>query len=402
LVIFDLPLPLHLAASALTYDFEQAPGYRYHVHGIAADNFLEKDFMFKVADKIDEHLLIEGVFSTFQMHTLGGYGAGGQLNRNASLNSFPWRNLVINIDFWLFFDDGKKYDMVRGRIEAFREITADTYFKDDGESEMALWLMTDTNIAEDAVLSKLWSHYYPSYEFYLELHSVKLEYDPRNLFSSDMTIPPGPTLATCVKFAVHAQTTVTFDGVCTTIHGGDVGLSPGTSITGGPKFEDGREVKDDSADFATRVLHAHAAAMQVLSKPMDIEIGGNTITTITYHSDSKINFAFGPPVTLDGEGNYDSMFIFQAGTTLVTAADIYFILINGAKAENIIWALGTATTLGARSVVEGSILAGTAITFGTKSELHGCALAQSSVTFESEGSIVLNNYKYDLRKLYVK
>jgi hypothetical protein len=89
------------------------------------------------------------------------------------------------------------------------------------------------------------------------------------------------------------------------------------------------------------------------------------------------------------------MFIFQAGTPLVTAADTYFILINRAKAENVIWVLGTAATLGARSVVEGSILARTVITFGTKSRLHGCALAQSAMTFESEVSIVLNNYKYD-------
>jgi hypothetical protein len=35
----------------------------------------------------------------------------------------------------------------------------------------------------------------------------------------------------CENFAVHARTTVTFDGVLTTIQGGDVGFSPSTSIT---------------------------------------------------------------------------------------------------------------------------------------------------------------------------
>jgi hypothetical protein len=89
------------------------------------------------------------------------------------------------------------------------------------------------------------------------------------------------------------------------------------------------------------------------------------------------------------------VFLFQAGTTLVTAADTYFNLIHGAKAENVLWALGTAATLGANSVLEGSILAGTAITFGTQSELHGCALAFSAVTFESEGSVVINHYTDD-------
>jgi hypothetical protein len=69
-----------------------------------------------------------------------------------------------------------------------------------------------------------------------------------------------------------------------------------------------------------------------------------------------------------------------AALWLITAADTYFNLINGAKAENVLWALGTAATLGARSVVEGSIMA---------------ALAQSAVTFESEGSVVLNHYEAD-------
>ena len=95
-------------------------------------------------------------------------------------------------------------------------------------------------------------------------------------------------------------------------------------------------------------------------------------------------------VTLDGQNEPNPEFLFIARRTLVTAADTYFILKNGAKAENVFWALGTAATIGANSVVEGSILAGTTITFGTQSKLHGCALAQSAVTFESEGYINLN------------
>jgi hypothetical protein len=121
---------------------------------------------------------------------------------------------------------------------------------------------------------------------------------------------------------------------------------------------------------------------------MAIEMGGLTFTPGTYRSGSAINFAYGTVVTLDGLNEPNPVFLFQAGTTLVTAADTYFILINGAKAENVIWALGSAATLGANSVVEGSILAGTAISFGAKSELHGCALAQSAVTFASQGSII--------------
>jgi hypothetical protein len=69
----------------------------------------------------------------------------------------------------------------------------------------------------------------------------------------------------CQNFAVHARTTVTFDGVTSTIHGGDVGVSPGTSVTGAYEF-DGGDVVDDSADFAASVLTAHTEAMTVHSK----------------------------------------------------------------------------------------------------------------------------------------
>jgi hypothetical protein len=151
----------------------------------------------------------------------------------------------------------------------------------------------------------------------------------------------------------------------------------------------------ESSTFAASVLVAHEGMMDSSSVAMEIEMGGLTFTPGTYRSDSAINFAHGTVVTLDGNNEPNPVFLFIAGSTLVTAADTKFNLIHGAKAENVLWALGTAATLGARSVVEGSILAGTAITFGTQSRLNGCALAQSAVTFESEGSVELNHYEAD-------
>jgi hypothetical protein len=151
--------------------------------------------------------------------------------------------------------------------------------------------------------------------------------------------------------------------------------------------------------FAGTVTAYHTAAMVVGvgEEAMAIEIGGQPFKPGTHRSGSAINFAYGTFVTLDGEYDPNPEFIFIAGSTLVTAANTYFVLINGAKAENVLWVLGSAATLGANSVLEGSILAGTAVTFGTQSELHGCALAQSAVTFESGGSVMVNHYEGDDR-----
>jgi hypothetical protein len=180
-----------------------------------------------------------------------------------------------------------------------------------------------------------------------------------------------------------------------TIYDGDGGVSPGTAISGSYTFVGAGGVVLDSDDFAASVLAAHTAAMEVGENdtPMEIEMGDTTFTPGTHRSQSAINIAYGTEVTLDGSYEDNPVFLFIAGSTLVTAADTYFILENGAKAENVYWALGSAATLGADSILEGSILAGTAITFGSRSTLHGCALAQSAVTFESEGSVMVDHYE---------
>jgi hypothetical protein len=122
-------------------------------------------------------------------------------------------------------------------------------------------------------------------------------------------------------------------------------------------------------------------------KSMAIEMGGVTFTPGTYRSGSAINIAVGTTVVLDGNYEYEPVFLFQAVSTLITAAGATITLINGAKAEKVVWALGTAATLGANSILEGSILAGTDITFGTGSKINGCVIAQSAVTFAGASSI---------------
>ncbi len=203
----------------------------------------------------------------------------------------------------------------------------------------------------------------------------------------------------CQNVAVHAGTAVTFDGVVTRILGGDVGGATITRVELGLALKDGSTFIGSSS-FSASVVAAHAAAIAIESDMnfTTTEIGGMTFTPGTHRFDSAINFAFGSSVTLDGNNEINPKFLFQAGSTLVTAAETYFILKNGAKAENVIWAIGSGVTLGANSVGEGSIMAGTAITFGTGSELRGCALALSAVTFESNGSVVGMGFAENGRK----
>jgi hypothetical protein len=219
---------------------------------------------------------------------------------------------------------------------------------------------------------------------------------------------PSVGSGSCENFAVHARAAITFAGTAnpSIITNGDIGVSPGTSITGALgtsyRFEGSGSIITASSDFATSAMFDHADLRSRRSDEIywgvgihEIgKIGGETYKPGTYHAGTAINFAYGTTVTLDGDGDENAVFLFQAGTTFVTAADTSFNLINGAKAENIIWALGTGATLGARSVVEGSIFAGTAITMGINSQINGCAIAMTAITFETEGFVTLVPLSY--------
>jgi hypothetical protein len=175
---------------------------------------------------------------------------------------------------------------------------------------------------------------------------------------------------------------------------GDVGANPANvaaTITEVEPiiFMDGGKKVYDATVFGAAAVTAHAAAIVIPSdkKFLPAEIGGQTFKPGHYHAAAAVNFAAYTTCILDGDNQENPVFHFHAGSTFVTAAMTSFTMINGAKAENILWAVGTSATLGAGSIVEGSITAGAAITFGSGSVLHGCALAQTAITFETSGFI---------------
>ena len=83
-------------------------------------------------------------------------------------------------------------------------------------------------------------------------------------------------------------------------------------------------------------------------------------------------------VYLDAEGDSTAKFVFQAGSTLTTCAGSNIELLGNAKAENVFWVLGTALTMGADSIMVGTVLAGSAITIGTNGKILGRAMRAPS------------------------
>lgn len=195
-------------------------------------------------------------------------------------------------------------------------------------------------------------------------------------------------LNSAANFEVIAGSTVTNTGP-TVITGSNVGLSPGSAVTG---FPPGTltppavmHVADPIAAQAQLDLTAaynYAAGVQgALVLPGDMS--GLTFTPGVYKNSSTVILSAGN-VTLDAQGNANAVFIFQVGSTLTTLGSTHVLLAGGAQAKNIFWQVSSSATLGTNSFFEGNILALQSITLDTGASLVGRALARNgAVTLDS-------------------
>jgi Ice-binding-like/Bacterial Ig-like domain len=192
-------------------------------------------------------------------------------------------------------------------------------------------------------------------------------------------------LGTAANFAVLAGSTITSTGNSTIT--GDLGLSPGTAITGFPPavVSGSYHLADAVAAQAkldlTTAFNDAAGRIGVLTVPT--ELGGTTLPAGVYNSAAG-TFGITGALTLDGQGNPNAVFIFQAASTLITASNSSVVLINGAQAKNVFWQVGSSATLGTYCAFKGTILAQASITVTTGATVEGRVLARSAaVTLDS-------------------
>ncbi|MGD0250763.1 MAG: ice-binding family protein [Thermoplasmata archaeon] len=182
-----------------------------------------------------------------------------------------------------------------------------------------------------------------------------------------------------------AGTTVTNIGA-TVVHG-NLGLSPGSAVTGFPPgIVTGKIDKADTAaakaKTALTIAYNNGMARSNCRVSVAGNIGGRTLGPGLYHSSSSLAISSGD-LTLSAHGNSAAVFIFQAVTKLTVTSGRHVILAGGAKASNIYWVLGSSATLGSTSIMYGDILAHKSISMATGAVLHGKALAGiGAVTFE--------------------
>jgi hypothetical protein len=198
-------------------------------------------------------------------------------------------------------------------------------------------------------------------------------------------------LGTANNFAVLAGSTITNTG-STIISGGNVGLSPGTAITGFPPGIVNSPYTIHAADAVALMAKADlttaysAAAGLALTKDLTgQDLGGLTLTPGVYFFSSSAQLT--GTLTLNDQGNPDAVFVFQIGSTLTTASDSSVVSINDPSTPGIsvFWQVGSSAILGTGTDFEGNILADTSITVNTDVTVDGRLLAETgAVTLDDD------------------
>jgi hypothetical protein len=195
----------------------------------------------------------------------------------------------------------------------------------------------------------------------------------------------GVPLGSVATFAVLAATTVTNAGP--TVVSGNLGVSPGTAITGfgpgivenGSMYPGGPVAAQAQNDLALAYNNATGRSGAV---PVAAELGGLTLTPGVYRAPTSE--ALTGNVTLDGQNDPNSVFIITIGTSFGVAANSSVTLVNGTDPCNVFWTVGTSATIAANAMMAGTFLVNTTVTLADGVAVHGRVLAET-------GAVTLTN-----------
>ena len=202
------------------------------------------------------------------------------------------------------------------------------------------------------------------------------------------------SLGNASGFGVLAATTITTAAgplLGSTIIYGDIGVSPGTAITGTENLtvngiNHGRDSLTDLAQISLTAAYNDADSRTPDTNYFGVtDLGGMTLPPGVYHGDSSL--AVTGTLTLNAGGDPNAVWIFQAESTLVTATYSNIVLSGGAQSSRVFWQVGSSATLETYSHFEGTILASTSISAKTHATINGGLLALGGAVTLDQNSI---------------
>jgi len=210
---------------------------------------------------------------------------------------------------------------------------------------------------------------------------------PPNALAGPVAV--APNLGSAANFVALASSTLTNTGPG--VFMGNVGDSPGTSITGFPPgmlsrgaiYRGGPIAAQAQTDATTayNVLKGETCTVDLTGQ----DLGGKTLTPGVYCFNTSAQLTGN--LVLDALGNPLAVWVFQTGSTLTTASGASVTEIRGGQALNVYWQVGSSATLGSATRFNGNILAHVSITMVTGASLIGRALALTGgVTMNTNGT----------------
>lgn len=210
------------------------------------------------------------------------------------------------------------------------------------------------------------------------------------LMIGSLALGQAPSLGSAAGFAVLGGTTVTNAGA-TTISG-DVGVAPGTALTGFPpgSITGTTHLGDPIAvqAQADAVIAYDAVVASVCGTMLTgQDLGGLTLTPGTYCFGGAAQMT--GTLTLDGLGDNNAVFLIKVGSTLTTAVAAAVTLTNGANANNVFWQIGSSATLGGATDFAGNLLALASITVSSGASVNGRLVALNAAVSMDTNAIAL-------------
>jgi type VI secretion system secreted protein VgrG len=194
------------------------------------------------------------------------------------------------------------------------------------------------------------------------------------------------------SFAVLGGSTVTNTNTPTIVNG-NLGVSPGSSVTGFPPglviggTIHAADVVAAQAQTELTTAYNTLASTACTTDLTGQDLGGLTLTPGVYCFSTSAQLT--GALTLDAQGNSNALFIFKIGSSLTTASGASVLLINGGSNCGVYWQVGSSATLGTGTSLLGSVVALTSITLNTGASVSGRVLARNgAVTLDSNNVTV--------------